>query len=913
MLIRQKLKWIVLFLIAAVLSPCGAKAQAAPPQSEILIKTSDFALTLDPISQTARSLKPAGGKDNFDYTPADKLAERSRDGFYHLGDITFRCRIAANAKWQDYSTAAHRRPVTPINTPGSLATAILNPSLASTSPLQVTRSWKTSNGRLTLQFELKNTSAQPVEIGSLGIPMVFNNIITGRNLQQAHEICSFSDPYIGQDAGYLQVTRLSGAGPALVVVPEDGTRTPFEGYQLLQEPMWPNQTFEGTFAWLVHTRAYAENEWRNARPWNAPTSVTLHPGQSKTYGLRFLSSPSIRDIEATLAANHRPVAMGIPGYVLPQDLNARLFLKYGSPVRTITADPPGAVEASADANLHGKWQGYTLRGKNWGRARVNVTYADGLVQAISCYVIKPASQATADLGSFLFTKQWFEDASDPFHRSPSVLSYDREANRLVTQDSRVWIAGLGDEGGSGSYLAAAMKQLVQPNFAEMAKFEKFVDGVLWGRIQYSDGPNKYGVRKSLFYYEPKELTDYAYDTNRDWRSWTSWNRKASEDIGRGYNYPHVAASYWSMYRAVRNNPGFQSRFGWNWYLDHAYETARFLTDRDENGNTRVGYVEMGLMEGDIFVAILQDLKREGWAEKAAHLERNMRIRAETWRKARFPFGSEMAWDSTGQEEVFAWCKHFGYEDKAEIALDSILGYMPTLPHWGYNGNARRYWDFLYGGKLSRIERQIHHYGSGINSLPLLQQYRERPDDLYLLRVGYAGGMAALTNIDQEGFGSAAFHSFPSTLKWDAYSGDYGPNFYGHAMATATYLVKHPEVGWVAFGGNVVQAANTVRVVPKDSARRRLYIAPARLWLTLDAGTFEYAEFTPQNGSVKLRFTAIAGANKIARLCIETPGVSGASSYRLQGNFKQDAGAYTIPLPTHSEVILIPATAHGVKK
>jgi hypothetical protein len=30
------------------------------------------------------------------------------------------------------------------------------------------------------------------------------------------------------------------------------------------------------------------------------------------------------------------------------------------------------------------------------------------------------------------------------------MSYDREAEKIVTQDSRVWIAGLGDEGGSGS-------------------------------------------------------------------------------------------------------------------------------------------------------------------------------------------------------------------------------------------------------------------------------------------------------------------------------------------------------------------------------------------------------------------------------------------------------------------------------
>jgi hypothetical protein len=149
-----------------------------------------------------------------------------------------------------------------------------------------------------LRFELKNKSSAFVQIGGLGIPMIFNNIITGRNLKEAHEKCSFSDPYIGEDGGYLQVTRLSGRGPALVVVPE--STTPFEAYQLLNEPMRPNQTFEGAFAWLVHTQAYAEEDWQKVDPWNSPTGVALAPGATKTYGVKFLLSDEIRNIEQTL-------------------------------------------------------------------------------------------------------------------------------------------------------------------------------------------------------------------------------------------------------------------------------------------------------------------------------------------------------------------------------------------------------------------------------------------------------------------------------------------------------------------------------------------------------------------------------------------------------------------------------------
>jgi hypothetical protein len=494
------------------------------------------------------------------------------------------------------------------------------------------------------------------------------------------------------------------------------------------------------------------------------------------------------------------------------------------------------------------------------------------------------------------TKQWFEDPNDPFKRSPSVMSYDREAGKLVSQDSRAWIAGLGDEGGSGSWLAAAMKQFGQPRKEEIEKYGRFIDQVLWGGLQYKDGPNKYGVRKSLFYYSPPDVPGFQYDSSLNWTTWTSWNKKASEDIGRGYNYPHVVAAYWSLYRLARNHSGLVTNHSWDWYLDQAYQTTRFMFGRNENGRRRVGYVELGLMEGDIFLALLNDLQREGWAEKAAAVEALMKERADRWKQEAYPFRSEMAWDSTGQEEVYAWCKYFGYDDKAEVSLNSILGYMPTVPHWGYNGNARRYWDFIYGGKLRRIERQLHHYGSGLNAIPVLSHYREHPDDDYLLRIGYGGTMGALTNIDQEGFASVAFHSFPSTLKWDSYTGDYGPNFFGHAFNTATYIINHPEFGWQSFGGNVKVVGDWVRVQPLDSFRMRVYVAPRGLWLTLDAGTFDSVAVNTRTHAVRVGLSPATPYTPQARLRVEQPAkVVGVGAYHPRQQLVKERNAYTIPL------------------
>jgi hypothetical protein len=874
-------------------------------QGLLNVETPEFTLSLVRSSQTVAALKPKGA-GSFDFTPGDFLVERSQDGYYHLGDLDLRLRSGDSGGWKNYSTAAKRGPVNVLPTmEGVLASADLAPTLPPDVPLQVVRSWAVEGGKLVLRFVLKNKTAKPVQVGGFGIPMIFNNVLNDRSLEQAHEICSFYDPYIGEDAGYLQVTRLSGHGPALLIVP-DG-KTPFEAYSpiLSKEETrgsshWPPSvftdptprgvTFEGFYDWMVHSQAFAENEWKNASQWNPPTALTLAPGESKSYGVKFLVSDSIRNLEKTLADNGRPVAVGIPGYVVPMDMNSRLFVKYAKAVKSAVVEPVGALDVKKTASTAGGWNSFTLTGKTWGRARLTLTYEDGMVQTIHYLVLKPEAQTVADMGHFLTTKQWFADPNDPFHRSPSVITYDRETNQPVLQDSRVWIAGLGDEGGAGSWLAAIMKQLGQPNKEELDKYARFFDGVLWGGLQYKDGPLQYGVRKSLFYYQPDQMPSNYYRGDLDWTSWTSWNKKAAEKVDRSYNYPHVAAANWVLYRLARNNQGLVTNHPWDWYLNHAYETSIAMV------NFAPTYAVFGQMEGDIFLEILADLKREGMKIQADNLEAKMRIRADRWKEEHYPFGSEMPWDSTGQEEVYAWLKYFGYGDKADVTLNVILGYDPTLPHWGYNGSARRYWDFVFAAKYGRIERQLHHYGSSLNAIPVLAEFREHPDDFYLLRVGYAGTMGSLTDIDQEGFASAAFHAFPDTLKSDPLSGDYGPNFFGHAFNTATYIVHHPEFGWLAFGGNVQTEGSAVKVTPLDSFRTRVYVACAGLWLTLDAGHFDGVEVNASTGAIRVGLAVATQFTQMARLRVEQPGkVSGVGIYHPTTPLTSERDAYVVPL------------------
>jgi hypothetical protein len=309
------------------------------------------------------------------------------------------------------------------------------------------------------------------------------------------------------------------------------------------------------------------------------------------------------------------------------------------------------------------------------------------------------------------------------------------------------------------------------------------------------------------------------------------------------------------------------------------------------------YAKYGLMDGTVFLEILEDLKREGLSQQATDLESKMKAREAIWRAESYPFGSEMAWDSTGQEEVYAWTRYFGDTSKARTCIDAITSYMPAMPHWAYNGSARRYWDFVYGGaKIDRIERMVHHYGSSLNAIPVLTEFRDHPDDFHLLRIGYVGMMGSLAGIADDGFPSMAFHSFPDTLKWDPITGDYGLNFFGHAETTGTYVVNHPDFGWQAFGGNASVAGNTVTVTPLDSFRRRIHFAPVGLFLTLDAGEFQSADLDSVTRTVRVRLAPANANTPAARLRVEQPArIDGIGTYAAQTALTTERGALVVPL------------------
>ena len=93
----------------------------------------------------------------------------------------------------------------------------------------------------------------------------------------------------------------------------------------------------------------------------------------------------------------------------------------------------------------------------------------------------------------------------------------------------------------------------------------------------------------------------------------------------------------------------------------------------------------------------------------------------------------------------------------------------------------------------------------------------------------------------------------------------------------------------------------------DSLRRRIYIAPLGLYLTLDSGTFESVTINPATRAVRVTLSPAGPFTPTARLRIEQPAkVTGIGAYATTRTFPLERGAAVVPLGSTTTVVELTA-------
>jgi hypothetical protein len=553
-------------------------------------------------------------------------------------------------------------------------------------------------------------------------------------------------------------------------------------------------------------------------------------------------------------------------------------------------------------------------------------------------------------GDFASSVGWLpSNLSDPWRRSPGFMGSDADADNgkgaALVEEPRVFMAGMSDESGASAPLAMAVKQLGLPVASEVAKLEEYVFGTLWAgasgdRRHFLQGKD-FSVRLSMLYWSdaidaaPKGDAQafapslYAHchkcwatcSKKRDCCYWMHcWSEEHSLETWRAYNYPHVTTVYWALYRLGRHfSPPLTKRADWKWYLEQAGRTAIAMWKFGGRGTS-----QWGLMVGSTFATVLRDLQREGMDALASELEATKQRRMSKWMSMIFPYGSEFPWDSTGHEEIHTWLLHDGKLRDANRTVQAVLAYSTVVPHWAYCGSARRYWDFTINGKTQwGNEREFHHYGSTLNAVAVLDSYRAYPRRHYLLQLGACSLLGHLSNIHPSGAASMAWHGDPGLLRRDGFSGDYGPGLYGYFRSAASYVTCMPPHGWVCalcdlhdLGASSPQdaaqagrptvdpslspagcdARSSLRIIPRDALRRRAYLAPLGLTISVEGAELVELTLVPASLSVDVTLRPHAAAPStqatffIEAESIEPPPPLPASGYAVRCAGQQDAAA-----------------------
>lgn len=246
---------------------------------------------------------------------------------------------------------------------------------------------------------------------------------------------------------------------------------------------------------------------------------------------------------------------------------------------------------------------------------------------------------------------------------------------------------------------------------------------------------------------------------------------------------------------------------------------------------------------------------------------------------------------------------------------------------------------------------LHHYGSSLNSLPLLDAFlhsnppptsnADNADaaaahaaahaSFHDLRIGYGGHMGVLTNIHADGFGSMGFHAWPETLAWDGYSGDFGAGYLGHVVGSVCVLVLHERWGWLGFGGNVVEEEDVqdeknegggggivggvvkIKVQPKDTVRRKIYVAPMGAKIEISAGVIrEFVYYHHHHNATKektnekkdkliLELNRVPGENASQAILQVEDTIGMGIKLKTRGLRNVRGGGYLVDLPGVVEI------------
>lgn len=850
----------------------------------------------------------------------------------------------------------------------------------------------TEDGSLLWTITLKNKSDAYLEFGDVGLPMPWNNKYTNQNSVYSERVTAHT--FAGADSGYAYAIRCSGEGNYILFTPvaTSGARIEYVDNWIGSNNGVSDNRTGSTFSnwtgdsggWQPGLSVYyihSKDIHKTGRSYfEDATSLILEPGESQTYQFKFSAvragdntpqesaespnnaSDSIEQRETNMRSilyqNGLIDAIAVPGFQTALNMDTRLDLHYDDSLIKVDSvdiqcvhenDPfdeahtpehrSGMVNNSRTGRgLHDGNEGYeesvsfvetkTVDGEQHhiydlhfgciGNNSVRVEYklkvGDEWVSKFTQFefnVLTELDQASDTHADFMVNET---QDTNPDSATYGIYSDWYFASGRDSNQRNHW----GDDWSHDNINFIAMKNYLNPDAEQVKSIETYLIDFMWNTYMKNTQDN-FIVANYL-------SASSAYSTS-------------SGPYTRTFSEVMEATGFFNMYRIVKAYPDLiEYRKPAAWYLEKAYGIY----------SNRVGTGAIGFYGEQQIPDMIEALYAEGMDEEAFNLqERFAWYKANNCINATYPYGSEFAYDNTGEEGAFAaiqaLTKYWPDSDAAKNAYSAMSmanhktramrGIQPTWYQYAdpvFIGG-ESWWNFQYTASLA---------GSIMDDWMRYEELEDGDTTAWAARVNYAakisnfnainmgqisdkyvGNVSWRYNMYKGGYGAMNVNDGGTRVMnngWQDFSGESDEGLYGSLLRISADVVNDPIFGLYGYGANVTADETSYTVIPTDGFGKRVNILDQKIYVETTQDTITSAKFAMDGSSIELNVKGYTAASHVSHIALSGAGLKdGFYAINVNGEkvsqvyVKNNEANATITMPAgETNVVTITADPNG---
>ena len=745
-----------------------------------------------------------------------------------VGELMLKYRKGAAGAWDSAYTSrsANGRTITRNSATKATVRYANATGAGSIRDFTVDEVYELKGGALVWSITIANTSGSSLEIGDLGLPLPFNERWAAN--ETIYETRTTKHSFIGLHGSYITVKRPSGIGNFLLMTPDATTGAKLEymdHWRREEHPgsAWvqdgPNWT-AGLNVYYVHSNVIKST----GRGYLPNTSLKLAPGESKTYAFKFHKPASEAEVRDILHAEGMVDVNVAPGMIVSQGDVVHVDLRTSKTLGAIEFQHPATSTSRFVGEQAGDHKVHQFTFGKLGENIVTVNYGTGEKIALQFWVIEKPGDAVQRHATFMVEKTQIQSpgAFNDKIFDDWMMDTKSRRNAFTGHAGFTYWMGWGDDWGYTHAQFLAEKNAMMPVASEIKALDDYLEVAVWGSIMKNN---------------------HADFRLHNWLSVPGF----TDDFTRGYAYPHVYNTFFSMYKIAKLHPDVTTfRNSALTYLKRAYGVMNSLYAFANNYN-----FDTGLMGELTTPEIIAALEAEGLTAEAAKIRGYMATKWNNFKGNAYPYGSEYNYDNTGEEAVYTLAKMNGnpaIQSKINDKTRACRGWQPVWYYYGVPVTicGENWWQFQYTVALAGAAMDDWmRYHSATPDLDARQVYAAKLGNFTAINSGQISAdpanigtvswtyQASKGNLGATGSAEAQGAKNVRTELhngWRSMAGEADLGLFGALKIISSDVAQDPIFGLVGYGCDVSRSGDAYLVSPRDAIGQRINVLPIKLYL-----------------------------------------------------------------------------------